>query len=260
MIRNLIILLAFFSGAAFGAPRGKVVELSRDFESRHLGNARAIWAYLPPSYEAGNARYPVVYMQDGQTLFAGGWEVASSLDALYAGQNPPREAIIVAVAHAGADRITEFGDKTALYLKFLREELKPRIDQGLRTLPDARNTGIIGSSMGGLAAAFAACTEPESWGFVGIFSPSVWWKDRMILGLVPDLSRARVKPARIYVDSGEDGKADTVDLARAFQAVGYRSADQFRYVYRPGDQHNEAAWARRFPGAIRFLLGPRTGR
>lgn len=236
----------------------RVATLTTNFHSQILGNDRAIWAYFPPSYdEDDQARYPVVYMQDGQNLFAGGWRVDEALDALYAGDNPPREAIIIGVAHMGAGRIAEFTPpRSSLYLRFLREELKPQVDRFLRTLTGARDTGIMGSSLGGLVAAHAACTEPASWGFAGIVSPSVWWDGRYILRLVPPLGQTRNRPARIYVDSGEDGRSDAADLAQAFRAAGYHEPEAFKYVYAAGAQHNEAAWARRFPAAIRFLLGP----
>ena len=93
------------------------------------------------------------------------------------------------------------GGRAALYLEFLRTELKPRIDRAYRTLAAARETGIMGSSLGGLLAAFAACAEPASWGFAGVVSPSTWWDGRYILSLVPDLAAAAPRPARVYIDS-----------------------------------------------------------
>ncbi|MFN8468235.1 MAG: alpha/beta hydrolase-fold protein, partial [Caldilineaceae bacterium] len=37
--------------------------------SPQLGNERTVLLYLPASYDTGQKRYPVVYMQDGQNLF-----------------------------------------------------------------------------------------------------------------------------------------------------------------------------------------------
>lgn len=45
-------------------------------------------------------------------------------------------------------------------LRFLTDELKPRIDHDFRTLSDPRNTALLGSSMGGLFAIFAAPVRP----------------------------------------------------------------------------------------------------
>ncbi|MEO6777485.1 MAG: alpha/beta hydrolase-fold protein [Kofleriaceae bacterium] len=50
---------------------GQVVTLIPAFHSATLGNDRAIYAYLPASYtENPDATYPVVYMHDGQNLWA----------------------------------------------------------------------------------------------------------------------------------------------------------------------------------------------
>jgi hypothetical protein len=35
---------------------------------------------------------------------------------------------------------------------------------------------------------------------------------------------------------------------------GYRLDRDLKYVVEKGGEHNEAAWARRLPGALRFLL------
>lgn len=256
-MRILPVLAVLAQLLVASAAEARVAQLTGNFYSHLLGNERAIWAYFPPRYDQDrDARFPVVYMQDGQNLFGGGWRVDEALDRLYAGANPPRQAIVIGVAHMGDHRVAEFTPpRSGLYLRFLREELKPQVDRFLRSLTGPEDTGLIGSSMGGLVAAHAACTEPSAWGFVGIVSPSVWWDDRYILDLVPDLGRAQTRPARIYVDSGEDGRADAADLATAFRNAGYREPSAFKYVYAAGDQHNEAAWARRFPAAIRFLLG-----
>ena len=39
------------------------------FPSRYLSTARHLAVYLPPGYESSGARYPVLYLQDGQNLF-----------------------------------------------------------------------------------------------------------------------------------------------------------------------------------------------
>jgi hypothetical protein len=66
-------------------------------------------------------------------------------------------------------------------------------------------------------------------------------------------------PARVYVDSGDSGPdnddvVNTNRLAQTWQSMG-RIAVQ--YVVGHGDVHTESSWARRLPGALRFLLGPR---
>jgi predicted alpha/beta superfamily hydrolase/GH25 family lysozyme M1 (1,4-beta-N-acetylmuramidase) len=74
----------------FTTTQGLVVTLIPAFHSTVLGNDRAIYAYLPASYyENTDATYPVVYMQDGQNLwaalpqlaFGATWNVDTAFDA-----------------------------------------------------------------------------------------------------------------------------------------------------------------------------------
>ena len=73
----------------FNTITGQVVTQIADFHSTVLDNDRAIYAYLPASYyENTDATYPVVYMHDGQNLwaampqiaFAGTWNVDTAFD------------------------------------------------------------------------------------------------------------------------------------------------------------------------------------
>jgi len=73
----------------FTTMTGTVTTLIADFHSTVLGDDRAIYAYLPASYsENTDATYPVVYMHDGQNLwaampqlaFSGTWNVDTAFD------------------------------------------------------------------------------------------------------------------------------------------------------------------------------------
>ncbi len=74
----------------FFSTAGQVTTLISSFHSAALDNDRAIYAYLPASYTENTlASYPVVYMHDGQNLwaalpelaFAGTWNVDTAFDA-----------------------------------------------------------------------------------------------------------------------------------------------------------------------------------
>ena len=40
---------------------------------------RELYIYVPSSYKSSSNRYPVVYMLDGQSVFAGGWGTEKTL-------------------------------------------------------------------------------------------------------------------------------------------------------------------------------------
>jgi predicted alpha/beta superfamily hydrolase len=248
-----------------------------DFRSNVLGNVRAVWVYLPPTYLENTAwRAPVVYMHDGQNLFDpalafGGneWQVDETMNQA-ASDGSIAEAIVVGPANGGSARIDEYtptntamygGGRGDLYLRFLVEELKPVIDRDYRTRPERGSTAVMGSSLGGLISTYAGVTRPETFGLVGALSPSTWWDGRWILGSVAGVRAAPNRPLRVYVDSGNAGTsmddvANTAQLAQAWRDRGYAEGATLLHVVQDGATHSERFWAQRLPGALRFLLGP----
>ena len=71
---------------------------------------------------------------------------------------------------------------------------------------------------------------------------------------------AAPRPLLLYLDCGDSGASNddvvnTTALAATYRDAGYVEGQDLHFLVSPGDQHNEIYWARRFPGAIRFLLG-----
>ncbi|MCS6898760.1 MAG: alpha/beta hydrolase-fold protein [Polyangiaceae bacterium] len=262
----------------FQVTSGVVGIYKEKFSSKYLAEKRDIWAYLPPTYlENTEARFPVLYMHDGQNLFDkalafGGneWKVDEAMDTA-AESGEAREAVVIGVGNTSA-RIYEYtptpdpeytpsggGDN---YLMLLMEELKPLVDAELRTLPDPSNTALIGSSLGGLISSYGGVHHPEVFGLIGALSPSVWWDGKMLLGQVASIQGKELRALRVYVDSGDagpsqDGLANTKLLADQYREVGYQDGVNFLYIVQAGATHSEVFWAQRFPTAAAFLLGPR---
>jgi predicted alpha/beta superfamily hydrolase len=228
---------------------------------------RDLVVYLPPSYESGDRRYPVVYMQDGQNLFdpavsfAGSWRVDRAMDRAAA---RGIEGIAVGIPNSRQHRISEYSPfddphtgpgRAADYVAYLTETIKPLVDARFRTLPGRDTTGVAGSSMGGLVSLFAGFAQPAVFGVVAALSPSLWYAGRAIFGL---LEAAPFHPAKVYLDIGRLEGAQTLEDARRLRdllrAKGYVPGPQLRYVEDRSGGHDEAAWGRRFQAALPFLL------
>lgn len=245
------------------------------FPSRYLRTAHDVIVYLPPGYDAQReCRYPVLYLQDGQNLFdaatsfSGEWhldEIAESL--IMSGVIEP--LIIVGIYNAGAYRIEEYtptrdrakraGGKAKLYGRFIVEELKPFIDREYRTLTDAANTGLGGSSLGGLVSLYLGLLYSGIFWKLAVLSPSVWWDNRFIVRRVRAL--ATKPPTRVWLSSGTAEGEDVVEAARrvrdALVAKGWRLGDDLAYHEEEGARHEESAWAALVPDVLRFLFPAR---
>jgi predicted alpha/beta superfamily hydrolase len=239
------------------------VRVLPNVHSPQLDNTRDLLVYLPPSYGAGDLRYPVLYFQDGQNLFDRGtgfggeeWHVDETLQSL-AGEG--LEAIAVGLPHAGEARLAEYSPfdrkvpgRGDAYLDFLVETVKPLVDAAFHTLPDREHTGLIGSSMGGLISLYGFFRRPDVFGLVGSLSPALWYAGQAIYDLVREVP---APPGRLYLDHGTRENS-AARMARLLRAKGYADEADLRYVAEPGGEHRETAWARRLPDALRFLLRP----
>jgi predicted alpha/beta superfamily hydrolase len=246
------------------------------FRSRFLQAERDIIVYLPPGYEEQPERsYPVIYLQDGQNLFDGAtsfvpgqdWRVGQTTEELIRAR-AIRPLIIVGVGHAGRERVDEYtptfdarfnvGGKAELYGRLLIEELKPFVDARYRTHPAAENTGLGGSSLGGLVSLYLGLKYPTIFGRLAVMSPSVWWGGGAILREVSALAS---KPEmRIWLDTGtEEGEPALRNvrfLRDGLRQKGWRNGQDLNYFEDVGAGHSENAWAARLGSALKYLYPP----
>ena len=219
-------------------------------------------------------RFPVLYLHDGQNLFDGRtayvtgrtWAAHTTADSL------TREALIepvilVGLYNTGVRRMAEYtpsrdprfgGGEGARYGRLLVDELKPLLDQDLRTRPDAESTGIAGSSLGGLISLSLGLSYPKVFGKLGVLSPSVWWNGRDVLGRA-GAARPQPRP-RVWLDMGmSEGLRHLRDcdlLHHRLRTSGWRDGVDLQYMRVPGGLHDEDAWARRFGRVLQWLFPP----
>ena len=243
--------------------------------SRLVQNDRQIIVYTPPGYRDDfSTRYPVLYLQDGQNLFDSetafcnqDWGLRGVCDDLISsGLITP--LVIVGIYNSGDQRIEEYsptknregiGGGARRYGRFLTEDLKPLIDSEYRTLPDAVNTGLGGSSMGGLASLYLGLHYRHVFGNLIIMSPSLWWANRAVLRIVRRMGEKSGQ--RIWLDVGTaEGSnpalvvRDARDLRNILVEHGWQLGQDLRFVEDEGAGHDEKAWARRMRDALCYLF------
>jgi predicted alpha/beta superfamily hydrolase len=244
------------------------------FESDYLTEPRDLVVYLPPGYEQEPDRhYPVLYLHDGQNLFEGAtafvpgqdWHVSDTAEErIRAGRVEP--VIIVGIYNTGKHRIDEYtptrdrkqgaGGDAALYGQMLTRELKPFIDRTYRTLPDPANTGLGGSSLGGLVTLYLGMLHPNAFGKLAVLSPSVWWDNRVILKLVRMVDPKPRLQIWLDVGTGEGGKhvLNARALRDELRKAGWVAGADLVYAEIPDAGHSEAAWAERVGPFLEYLF------
>ncbi len=180
--------------------RGAIVNLvveSRALAKNPLGDpsTRTLPVYLPPGYDRGTRRYPVIHMLagflgSGQGLL--NWSFTGEpldrrLDRLI-GDGAMKPCIV-----ALPDATTRLGGSqyldsrgTGRYARYFTSEVVQHVDRAFRTVPDPRHRAVVGKSSGGYGALVHAMTRPDLFGAVASHSGDMCFE----YGYLPDFPKA----------------------------------------------------------------------
>lgn len=267
----LIFFLLFiytFSFAQKSSTAAKNVSIiDQEFVIPELNDiSHKIWVYLPPNYHTTSKRFPVIYMQDAQNLFdnktsfIGEWEVDESLNKLF--KKTKKGFIIVAIENGGEERINEYtpwphkkygGGKGAVYIDFIVHTLKPFIDANYRTKKQAKNTNLMGSSLGGLISYYGGLKYSKTFGKIGALSTSFWFSEKVKNFT---LEYGKNKKTKLFLlVGGKEGNGmelDTRNMADLLKQTGFKSSNLKVKINAEGG-HNEAFWKSEFLEVVKWL-------
>ena len=141
------------------------------FTSQAAASDVDYYIYLPPGYDSGTKRYPVLYWLHGS--FSRPYDatpIVSRLDkAIRAGKTT--EMIVVSCLEpAGLSMWTDSKDGRLPVETVIIEELIPHIDASYRTIPDRQDRAIEGFSMGGYGAAYLGLKYDDLFSAVSIIA------------------------------------------------------------------------------------------
>lgn len=215
----LIFLYPFISLSQDIEPILKIGQ-KMSIHSEILNETRDVWIYLPPNYSDKYfqpQQFPVLYILDGDAHFH---SLSGLVQILGSGINQTfavPEMIVVAIPNTNRIRdlnpthstkgpdgkdydFFQASGGTDSFLRFINEELAPKIESTFRTFPYRI---LIGQSFGGLTVLHALCTLPQAFNAYVAIEPSLWWDDQFFL-----------KQMRNYFNTA-DLKGKTLYLAQA---------------------------------------------
>lgn len=268
MIRKLFLLILLLHALNGSAQNGDVKNtLSKNvsiftIEAPQLNTSKKIWIYLPENYSFSSKKYSVIYMHDAQNLFdaktsySGEWNVDEKLDSLKA------QVIVVGIEHGNDKRIDELtpyknekygGGNADNYLDFIVKTVKPYIDKNYRTKTKAKNTILMGSSLGGLVSYYGVLKYPQTFGKAGVFSPSFWFS-KDIYSLTENTPKIKTK---IYFLCGDKESDDMVQDMTKMERLLDTKRCSCRHLTTSkivkNGEHNEKLWRDNFVNAILWL-------
>jgi uncharacterized protein len=186
----------------------------REFRSSAVGQDYEISVLLPHSYATSQARYPVLYLLDGNIMMA----CVGSLVPLLLMQKEIPEIIVVGIGnhlqtvddwntHRCRD-YTPIADDTLPgsgggepFYRFVRDELIPFIDAEYRTDPDDRT--LFGYSLSGMYAVYALLQQPGLFKRYIAGSPAVGLDKRVAFDCESEYARDHTAlPAKVFMEVG----------------------------------------------------------
>ena len=251
-----------------------ITETSIIVDSVHLN--RRVMVSLYSSADEGLSQTPsLLLLNDGQE--APNLNLPAALEDLY--ESNRIRPIVIAAIHAGKERINEYGTagkpdfkqrgaKADLYTSFVTEELLPEIcrETGIEAFD---KTAFAGFSLGGLSALDIAWNHPEVFDAVGVFSGSLWWRERDLKDGYTDSDRIMHKIIRegdskpdlkFFLQTGTkdeladrnqngiiDSIDDTIDLIIELENKGYTRPADISYLEVIGGRHDILTWAANMP-------------
>ena len=162
------------------------------------------------------------------------------------------------------------GAKAALYTRFIYEELLPFIRKELNAA-SFKEKSFAGFSLGGLSALDIVWNFPKEFRRVGVFSGSLWWrdKDQDDADFNEDTDRIMHRQIReggyapwlrFFFEVGTqdetadrnnngiiDAIDDTVSLIDELEKKGYRKETDIKYLELADGRHDVPTWAKAFP-------------
>ena len=251
------------SSPATTAPaQGEPILLGQSYrlQSAALGDERTLNVYLPTDYGKDVSKtYPVLYLIDGGVdqdfvHIAGTKQLGAAWGRM-------QDVIVVGIA--SKDRRRELVGPTkdaallakyptaghsALFRKFLRDQVKPFVAANFRT---NGTSGVIGESLAGLFIAETYLRDPDLFDAYAAISPSLWWDQAALAREAAALIGPRQAGKRLYLATANEGADMQPHSDRLVAALGKAR----NWCYAPREDLTHATiYHAVSPTALQFLF------
>ena len=298
----LFISLNSFSDVSFGELENFVIE--SDYDSRKI-------QIYYPNNKIINSDTLFIFMNDGEELFNAAeswhnmeWGIDEKIEQMNLNESElnfviiaihsakkgnrffvdetkryaeyfPKESIPYFDSGFKKRRYQEWVNKNNLYyLEFLTEDVIPFVEDKFDILLNNKNLGIIGASMGGLAALNALIEHPDLFGFAGCISThwvGIKPLEYVLLPLVgkidgdDDTANAiisyiednitNIDDQKIYFDHGTIGLDSLYSTPqRRVNKILDSKSKNYKYLVFDGYDHYASEFGSRFDGVLEYLV------
>ena len=238
--------------------KGEIIEIGESvtINSKILNEERNILVYLPEEYKDSSTGYPVLYVLDGDDYFLPSIGVMKYL-AMF---NYLPEMIVIGIPHkkrfkeltpTKTNRIPSGGGIDD-FLKFIKKELIPFVEDNFRTQPFRI---FAGHSLGGLGVFYAFIAEPDMFNaYIGI-SSSVYWDESVLLKRADKILKETDQLNKSLYFSVEEGEGEHSKANFNFAQLlkNYEIKDlNWKFELMEGESHT-SLWIKSFDEGLGFV-------
>jgi enterochelin esterase-like enzyme len=264
--------------------QASVIIDSHVLRSKILGREVKVDCYLPHKLSGATA-LSLLLVNDGQDLVT--MNFGAILENLY--QSSAIEPLFCVGIHCSEDRKNEYGTakildykgrgaKAAMYSRFIFSELLPFIRETY-FIQSFKDKSFAGFSLGGLSALDIVWNHAHEFRKVGVFSGSLWWRDKDQEDADFNEATDRIMHRQIKegnyapwlkfffevgtqdetADRNNNGVIDSIDdalsLIDELADKGYEKETDIRYLELQDGRHDVPTWANAFPDFLRWGWG-----
>ena len=247
-------------------------------QSAHVdGMEYLINVHLPLTYGMNEDSYPVIYYTDAFVCT----EIVTGTKKILDLSGKIANTILVGISHEGdftefvvnrsrdltpthipQDQILVYPEATPAsggadnFLAFIEHELFPLVEQEYRV--DTSNRGLIGSSYGGLFAAWTMVNSPELFQRYLMASPALFWDDCLFFRQEEELwQKSQTLNAKVYISAGEKELEpflqSIIRFREQFTAHKYKGFEFTFHIMRERD--HETSFIEALPNGLEYLYG-----
>ena len=244
--------------AVHDVPHGEVRAVW--YDSPTLNAKRRMMIYLPPGYEQGRQRYPVLYLLHGtggdETVWLEQGHAAQVLDNLIASGKAEPMIVVMPNGHTDTPAAPGMGPNNNEQPTFAHKQwmegtfeqsfndIMNWVDNNFRTRAAKRYRAIAGLSMGGYHTLYISANQPDDFAYVGLFSAAISRMDQGKSKIYDDLETKLVnqfkqRPRLYWIGIGKDDflYKDNAEFRKLLDK------NRLRYTYHEsGAGHEWANW------------------
>jgi len=247
-------------------------------QSSHVAGVEyLVNVHLPMTYGMNEGSYPVIYYTDA--FFC--TEIVTGTKKILELSGKIANTILVGISlegdfmrfvsdrsrdliptHVPQDKVTVYPEATPAsggadnFLAFIEHELFPLVEREYRV--DTSDRGLIGSSYGGLFAAWTMVNRPELFQRYLITSPALYWDDYLFFKQEEELwQKSQSLEAKVYISAGENELEpflqSVIRFRERFISHNYKGFDFTSHVMRERD--HETSFIEALPDGLLYLYG-----